>query len=132
MGAKQNLSMDNFVAIAKALSDTNRVRAILALRKGELCVCQIIELLGLAPSTISKHMTILKQAGLVESRKEGRWVYYRTAERKNSSLAQGMTKLMLSVLAQDEQVQSDDTRLNEITAEGLDALCKRQRHAGEA
>jgi len=47
---------------------------------GELCACQIIEMLGLAPSTVSKHMSILRQAGLVETRKEGRWIYYRLAE----------------------------------------------------
>ena len=61
----------------KALADENRVRALLALRKGELCVCQITELFGLAPSTVSKHLSILYQAGLVESRKDGRWIYYR-------------------------------------------------------
>jgi ArsR family transcriptional regulator len=69
--------MDALVAIAGALSDKSRVRALLALRGGELCVCQIIELLALAPSTVSKHMAILKSAGLVENRKQERWVYYR-------------------------------------------------------
>ena len=46
----------------------------------ELCVCQIVELLGLAPSTVSKHLAILKQARLVDSRKEGRWMFYRLAD----------------------------------------------------
>ena len=68
--------MKDFVAVTKALSDRNRIRALLALRRGELCVCQIIALLGLAPSTVSKHMSILKQAGLVKSRKEERWMHY--------------------------------------------------------
>jgi DNA-binding transcriptional ArsR family regulator len=49
---------------------------------GELCVCQIIELLGLVPSTVSKHMSILKQAGLVENRKEARWMYYRLPKKE--------------------------------------------------
>ena len=69
--------MLDFMAIAKALADENRVRLLLALQKQELCVCQLIELMGLAPSTVSKHMSILKQARLVEARKQGRWVYYR-------------------------------------------------------
>jgi DNA-binding transcriptional ArsR family regulator len=47
------------------------------LTSGELCVCQVTEVLQLAPSTVSKHMSILRQAGLVEARKEGRWIYYR-------------------------------------------------------
>ena len=71
--------MLDFMAIAKALADENRVRLLLALQKQELCVCQLIELIGLAPSTVSKHMSILRQARLVEARKEGRWVYYRPA-----------------------------------------------------
>ena len=69
--------MREFMNITKALADENRVRALLALRHGELCVCRITELFGLAVSTVSKHLSILYQAGLVESRKEGRWMYYR-------------------------------------------------------
>lgn len=68
--------------ITKALSDENRVRALMLLVDGELCVCQIIEMLGLAPSTVSKHMSILRQAGLVDTRKEERWIYYRLADRE--------------------------------------------------
>lgn len=69
--------MRAFVETAKAMADESRCRALLALHNRELCVCQIIELLGLAPSTVSRHMAVLKQAGLVESRKIGRWVHYR-------------------------------------------------------
>lgn len=72
--------MRELLAVTKALSDPNRVRALMALQAGELCVCQVIELLGLAPSTVSKHMAVLCQARLVETRKEGRWVFYRLGE----------------------------------------------------
>ena len=65
--------MRAFLAIAKALADENRARALMALGGGELCLCQIIEVLGMSPSTVSKHMSILHQAGLVERRKDGRW-----------------------------------------------------------
>ncbi len=54
--------MHSFMAITKALADENRIRILLALDGRELCVCQIIELLGLAPSTVSKHMSVLSQA----------------------------------------------------------------------
>ncbi len=66
-----------FLSIARALSDENRVRALMMLSRGELCVCQLIEMLGLAPSTVSKHMSILRQARLVDASKHGRWMYYR-------------------------------------------------------
>lgn len=122
------LTLEDFVAITKALSDPNRIRAFLALRQGELCVCQIIELLGLAPSTISKHMSILKQAGLVDSRKDSRWVYYRLAEDTSRDQDIGkMINLSISLLEQDDQILIDDAKMAEITSEGLDTLCKRQR-----
>src|SRR5512136_842487 len=68
--------MRELLAITNALADGSRVRALLALTHGQLCVCQIVELLQLAPSTVSKHLSILRQADLVESRKEGRWMFY--------------------------------------------------------
>ena len=68
--------MKNIVRITKALADRQRLRILMWLQKGELCVCQIVELLKLSPSTVSKHLSILRSAGLVESRKDGRWVYY--------------------------------------------------------
>src|SRR5208282_6184828 len=76
--------MREFMAITKALSDPNRVRMLLALRRGELCVCQITELFGFAPSTVSKHLSILHHAGLILSRKSERWVYYRLPEEKSA------------------------------------------------
>jgi DNA-binding transcriptional ArsR family regulator len=69
--------MNGFLQIAKALSDETRVRALLALERGELCLCQVVDLLGLSPSTVSKHMSVLGQAGLVARRRSGRWIYYR-------------------------------------------------------
>lgn len=128
MNREMTLTLEDFVAITKALSDPNRIRAFLALRQGELCVCQIIELLGLAPSTISKHMSILKQAGLVDSRKDSRWVYYRLAEDTSRDQDIGkMINLSISLLEQDDQILIDDAKMAEITSEGLDTLCKRQR-----
>lgn len=68
--------MDGFISIVKAVSDPSRLRALMVLRTGELCVCQIIALLQLAPSTVSKHMSILRNAGLVTGRKQEKWMYY--------------------------------------------------------
>ena len=69
--------MKEFMAITKALSDPNRVRVLLALRRGELCVCQITELFGFAPSTVSRHLAVLRAAVLVEERRVGRHRLYR-------------------------------------------------------
>lgn len=59
--------MRDLMAVLKALADENRVRVLLAVQGRELCVCQIVELLGRAPSTVSKHLSILHQARLVDA-----------------------------------------------------------------
>jgi len=116
--------MRDFIAITKALADENRVRALLALAGGELCVCQIIELLCLAPSTVSKHMTLLHQARLVETRKEGRWVYYRLADRAAGSHAQAALDMTLECLQKDNQVREDARRVRSIRKMAREKLCK--------
>jgi len=117
--------MRDLMAVLKALADENRVRILMALRPGELCVCQIVELLGLAPSTVSKHMAILKQARLVENRKEGRWMFYRIAEDATVE-AQAMTSLAARLLAEDPQLRDDARRMKQILKTDRDELCRKQ------
>lgn len=69
------------VEISKALSDPSRVAALVMVRDGERCACELVEHLGLAYPTVSRHMAVLKAAGLVVSRKEGRWHYFRLPRR---------------------------------------------------
>ncbi len=68
--------MFHFCNLAKALGDENRVRILMILKDAPLCVCQLTALLDLAPSTTSKHLSILRQAQLIECVKNGRWAYY--------------------------------------------------------
>jgi ArsR family transcriptional regulator, arsenate/arsenite/antimonite-responsive transcriptional repressor len=118
--------MRDLMAVTKALADENRVRILMALRPKELCVCQIVELLGLAPSTVSKHMAILKQARLVDSRKAGRWMFYRLAEGEASVEAKEMTLLVSRLLAGDPRAREDAKRLRQIIKMDRDELCKKQ------
>lgn len=62
--------------IGRALAHPLRIRALAALRERELCVCELIALFDLAPSTVSKHMSIMADAGLVSRRRNGKWTYY--------------------------------------------------------
>ena len=118
--------MRDLMAILKALSDENRVRVLAALGPGELCVCQIVELLGLAPSTVSKHMAILKQARLVDSRKEGRWMFYRLTEDDAPGEAKQTTALVCRLFAGDPQVREDAKRLKQILKIDPEELCRKQ------
>lgn len=119
--------MREFMAVTKALADESRTRVVMFLREGELCVCQIIEMLGLAPSTVSKHMDILHQAGLVESRKEGRWIYYRLPGQDASSHVQGVISWLQESLADDPRIAQDAKRVKAVCRMSLDDLCCRYK-----
>ncbi len=114
--------MREMMAITKALADPSRVRVLMFLKRGELCVCQVIELLGLAPSTVSKHMSILYHAGLVEARKEGRWMYYRLPE-KASIAVQGSLRWLQESLGKDEQVLADIKKIKALKKVPKEDLC---------
>ncbi len=118
--------MRKFMAVAKALADENRVRVLLALAEGELCVCQIVELLHLAPSTVSKHMSILEAARLVDRRKQGRWMFYRIAEDDAPAEAKRMTTVVAQLLADDPQWREDAKQLRRIQKMDRDELCRKQ------
>ena len=119
--------MREFMAITKALSDPSRVRTLLALRQGELCVCQITELFGFAPSTVSKHLSILQQAGLVRSRKSERWVYYRLADRSAPVAVREALDWVHKSLAQTDEAAADAKKLKVIQNTDLVVICRRQK-----
>jgi len=118
--------MREFMDIAKALADDNRVRALMALQDGELCVCQIIELLDLAPSTVSKHMAILRQARLVEGRKEGRWIYYSRPEVPPDSHVSRTLAWLDGCLEHEPAIREDRKQLAAILKFTPEEICCRQ------
>ena len=118
--------MREFMAITKALSDPGRVRILLALRRGELCVCQITELFGFAPSTVSKHLSILKHAGLIFSRKNERWVYYRLADKSAPVPVREALDWVHKSLVKTEEADDDAKKLKRIMKMDLAEICRRQ------
>ena len=118
--------MKAFLNITKALADESRLRMLMALRDRELCVCQITELMDLAMSTVSKHLSILYQAGLVEARKEGRWMYYSLPRSGIPTAAKEAIAWVQRALAGDERVDDDQRRMKKVLVMNLAELCKRQ------
>ena len=117
--------MQDVMDTLKALSDENRVRILCGLKGRELCVCQLIELLGLAPSTVSKHLSILRAARLVESRKDGRWMYYRLARVPRLPAVKEMTGLILESLQGSWQIEEDRKQLGKILRIDTSELCQK-------
>lgn len=68
------------VRIFKALADINRLKIIKLLKEGELCVCELTAVLSTSQSTVSHHLSVLKKAGLIKERKEGKWSYFRLSD----------------------------------------------------
>ncbi|MDR2780658.1 MAG: metalloregulator ArsR/SmtB family transcription factor [Synergistaceae bacterium] len=105
----------NFMSITRALSDENRVRILMALRNRRFCVCEITAFLDLSPSTTSKHLTVLKQARLIEGRKEGKWVYYRLADSPQSyGMAREAIAWIERAIGDSPDILEDEARIKEI------------------
>ncbi len=117
--------MREVLAITNALADESRVRALMALTGGQLCVCQIAELLQLAPSTVSKHLSILRQGGLVESQKKGRWIFYSLPSEPDPAARQSIEWLRES-LKKDSRLTEDAKKLKIILKEDPEEICRRQ------
>ena len=114
--------MHEILSITKALSDETRVRALLSLKDGEMCLCQIIEVLGLAPSTVSKHMNVLQQARLVERRKQGRWCFYRLADGRDGPAAKRALAWIVAELRDSPTITRDSERILMVRKQDLEKL----------
>jgi len=123
--------MKELSSITKALADESRIRILAALKLGELCVCQITELLQLAPSTVSKHLYLLKQAGLVDSRKDGRWIYYSLPRNDAPKIVRDWLGVLLRSAAEEKICSDDRKSLRAILKMDAEELCCRQRMKDE-
>jgi ArsR family transcriptional regulator len=103
----------------------------MALGSGELCVCQVIELLDLAPSTVSKHMSILKQARLVESTKNGKWVYYRLAVDAPLAAREAIAWARKHLVS-ESTIEADAQNLRGILKQLPVEVCKKQKESRKA
>ncbi len=91
----------------KALSDPNRIRILKMLQVRPLCVCEITEVLNLAASTVSKHLSILRDAEFIIDEKEGKWVWYKLNDEENQFYANQLLPLLKNWLAENKNVVED-------------------------
>ncbi len=94
----------------RALGDETRIRIVALLAHGELCVCHLESALGISQPNCSRQLGILKSAGIVDSRRDGTWVYYRITDQEHESV-----RAVLDVLAKtfgaERALRSDHARL---------------------
>jgi len=90
--------MRELVDVMKALSDPGRVKVLKMLEAREMCACEIIGLLGLAQPTVSRHLKVLADAGLIKGRKVGSWVHYRLPSDSDTGSGSPYARAMLAAL----------------------------------
>src|SRR5215212_8837756 len=116
--------MKQLVSVGKAFADPNRVRVLSALRSGELCVCELADALDLTQSTLSTHLQVLRESGLVQSRRQGKWMYYTMAQ-AYGKFADGVFGFFEEDLEGDAQIKADGKRLARRLAERENGECCR-------
>ncbi len=102
------------VRLFKGLGDETRLRILKMLEPGELCVCEVTEVLGLSQPTVSKHLSILKDAGLILGRKDGRWCHYRLNTDTHDVVRQVILGLVRGLDNDANNVGNDKERLKSI------------------
>ncbi|MCD6338250.1 MAG: winged helix-turn-helix transcriptional regulator [Verrucomicrobia bacterium] len=112
--------MHELIRSIKAISDPARVRILMALEERERCVCELTQLLHLAPSTVSRHLSLLSYAGFVRSRREGRWVFFRLAsENEMLPFLPGLLQWLRESLSESEEIVADREKLARLDQEDL-------------
>src|SRR5262245_55816732 len=104
--------MNQLVSTTKAFADPTRVRILWALREAELCVCEICDALGVTQSTLSTHLQVIRAAGLVSARKEGKWMYYAIAPSARRLVA-SLFRFFSDSLKADTTLLRDETKLKD-------------------
>lgn len=116
--------LKEYTKVFKAVSDPSRARILKLLEEQELCVCQIMAVIELKQPTISKHLSILRKAGLVEARRSGTWIYYSLSRKRRSDFDQAQLGLLRNWLNDDRLIKADRRRLAEALKIDPHELCK--------
>jgi ArsR family transcriptional regulator len=106
--------MRKIVKVFKALSDSNRLRILKMLEYRPLCVCEITEVLKLATSTVSKHLSLLRDAELILDEKDGKWVNYYLNQDKSDDYVKKLLPLIKSWLPDDDIILQDKEKVKTV------------------
>jgi DNA-binding transcriptional ArsR family regulator len=119
------MSLRDYEMVMKSVADPTRVRILKLLETGEMCGCQIVAVLELSQSTVSKHLFLLKMAGLVKERKEKKWVHYALTRSGGSPYAGKMLTTLRGWLNDDPVVERDRKRETLARELGPAYICER-------
>jgi ArsR family transcriptional regulator len=109
----ENPKSYNMEILFRALADRTRLRLLNLMSQGEVCVCFFVEILGDSQPKISRHLAYLRRAGVVNSRREGKWIHYRIVEPNDKHAATVMGSV-LAWLRQDAAMRNDLLQLTSV------------------
>jgi ArsR family transcriptional regulator len=114
--------VDELNQLGQAIADPTRVRILAALLQSELCVCELVDALEISQSTLSSHLQVLRQTGMVRTRKEGRWIYY-SLENRKAALMNALFSLIQKDVGRDPGLARDAQRIDRRLAMREDGRC---------
>lgn len=101
----------------RALGDESRLRIVVLLTHGELCVCHLEQALGLSQPNVSRHLGILRMAGIVDARRDGTWVYYKLADQEHDAVQQILATLT-EAFGAERSIRADHAKLRKSCGPG--------------
>ena len=101
----------------KALGDETRLRMVALLSHGELCVCHLQEALGLSQPNVSRHLAVLRAAGIVEDRRDGKWIHYRLLRQQDPDCERQL-RALVKAFSKREVLRGDVARLLKVRGPG--------------
>jgi arsenate reductase/ArsR family transcriptional regulator len=120
------MSLRAYEVAMKAAADPTRIRILKILEGGELCVCQVIAVLDLGQSTVSKHLFLLRAAGLIKDRRDRKWVHYSLDGKGGNPYAGQILRNLRKWLKDDPLVLKDRERAALARKIGPVAICERR------
>jgi ArsR family transcriptional regulator len=119
------MGLRDYESVLKAAADPTRVRILKILEGGEMCVCQVIAILSLGQSTVSKHLFLLRAAGLIKDRRDRKWIHYSLDRGNGSPYAARVLRNLRRWLNDDPVIAKDRERAVMARAIGPVAICER-------
>ena len=110
LSSTHDLGVRPLTRLFRALGDETRLRIVALLSHGELCVCHLEKALDLNQPNASRQLGILKSAGVVDSRREGTWVYYSITEQEHDTVARAL-EVLTKAFGAENALRRDHTRL---------------------
>ncbi len=111
--------MKDIVKIFKALADPTRLRIMLLLLRRDLCVCELMYILGMEQSRVSHHMRVLRDAGIAEDVREGRWIIYRVSEGAKPLLKELLAGALRDRIEASDEASDDTLKLEACVRENV-------------